>query len=93
MIKSFRHKGLAEFFATGRSKKIMPKHREKVRMILSLLNSITHPAQMAAPGLRYHPLVRGPLAGQHAVDVDGNTRIWFKFENGHATEVDYGDYH
>lgn len=92
MIKSFRHKGLAEFFATGKSKKIQPKHHKKVQLILTLLNAATHPGEMAAPGLRYHPLV-GPMKGLHAVDVDGNTRIVFKFEAGHAFEVDYGDYH
>lgn len=92
MIRSFRHKGLAEFFATGRSKKVQAKHVKKLRLILSLLNAATHVGQMAAPGLRYHPLV-GPMKGRHAVDVDGNTRIVFKFEDGHAYEVDYVDYH
>jgi toxin HigB-1 len=79
MIKSFRHKGLAEFFATGRSKKIQANHAKKLRLILTLLNAATHPNQMAAP--------------RFAVDVDGNTRVTFKFEDGHAHEVDYGDYH
>lgn len=92
MIKSFRHKGLADFFATGKSKKVQAKHQKRLRLILSLLNAATQPGQMAAPGLRYHPLV-GPMKGLHAVDVDGNTRVVFKFEDGHATEVDYGDYH
>lgn len=92
MIKSFRHKGLKDFFETGRSKKIQAAHIKKLRLILTLLNAAANPGQMAAPGLRYHPLV-GPMNGLHAVDVDGNTRVVFKFEGGHAYEVDYGDYH
>lgn len=92
MIKSFRHKGLKEFFETGGSKKVQAKHHDKLRLILSLLNAATNPAQMAAPGLRYHPL-KGPMKGLHAVDVDGNTRVVFRMEDGHAYEVDYGDYH
>jgi len=27
------------------------------------------------------------------VDVDENYRVVFRFEAGHAIEVDYGDYH
>lgn len=92
MIKSFRHKGLADFFAAGKSKKIQANHAKKLRMILTLLNAATHPNQMAAPGLRFHPLI-GPMKGHYAVDVDGNTRVTFKFQDGHAHEVDYGDYH
>lgn len=30
-----------------------------------------------------HPL-KGPMKGLHAVDVDGNTRVVFKMEGGHA---------
>lgn len=92
MIKSFKHKGLKEFFEAGRSKKVQAKHHDKLRLILSLLNAAAHPGQMAAPGLRYHPLT-GPMKGLHAVSVDGNTRVTFKFKDGHAEEVDYGDYH
>jgi proteic killer suppression protein len=47
---------------------------------------------MDAPGLRLHPL-RGKPAGRFAVDVDENFRVVFRFEEGHAVEVDYGDYH
>jgi proteic killer suppression protein len=48
--------------------------------------------QMDAPGLRLHPL-KGKLEGWFAVSVDENFRVTFRFEEGHAVEVDYGDYH
>jgi proteic killer suppression protein len=92
MIKSFRSKALAEFFEHGKSRKIQQKHEKKLRFILSMLNAATNPNQMAAPGLRFHHLT-GPMKGRYAVDVDGNTRVTFAFADGHATEVDYGDYH
>jgi len=44
------------------------------------------------PGLRLHPL-KGRPEGRWAVDVDENYRVIFRFEEGHAYEVDYGDYH
>lgn len=92
MIKSFRHKGLEEFFATGRIRRIQAKHEKRLRMILAMLNVATDRGQMNAPGLRLHPL-KGKLEGRFAVDVDQNTRVIFGFEEGDAVEVDYGDYH
>ena len=92
MIKSFAHKGLAEFFATGSVRKVQPKHAARLRLILTMLNVATHPGQMAAPGLRLHPL-KGRDGGRFAVDVDENFRVTFRFDGQDAVEVDYGDYH
>jgi len=95
MIKRFRHKGLAEFFYTGSARKIQAKHAKRLRMILTMLNAATHARQMDTPGLsglRLHPL-KGKPEGRWAVDVDENFRVVFRFEEGHAVEVDYGDYH
>lgn len=92
MIKRFRHKGLAEFFRTGNARKVQAKHVPRLRMILTMLNAATHARQMDAPGLRLHPL-KGRPEGRWAVDVDENYRVIFRFEEGHAVEVDYGDYH
>ena len=92
MIKSFRHKGLADLFRTGNARKVQAKHAKRLRMILTMLNAATHARQMDAPGLRLHPL-KGKPEGRWAVDVDENYRVIFRFEGVHACEVDYGDYH
>jgi toxin HigB-1 len=92
VIRSFRHKGLAEFFEKGSARKVQAKHAKRLRMILTMLNVATNPRQMDAPGLRLHAL-KGKPAGRFAVDVDENFRVVFRFEQGHAVEVDYGDYH
>ena len=92
MIKSFRHKGLAEFFETGNARKVQAKHVKRLRMILTMLNVATHARQMYAPGLRLHPL-KGKPEGRWAVDVDENFCVVFRFEREHVYEVDYGDYH
>lgn len=47
---------------------------------------------MNLPGFRLHPL-KGDLAGYWAVSVSGNWRVIFRFEEGHAAEVDLLDYH
>ena len=33
------------------------------------------------------------MKGQHAVSVSANWRVTFRFEEGHAVDVDYIDYH
>jgi proteic killer suppression protein len=35
----------------------------------------------------------GPLAGHHAVTVNGNWRLTFRFEGEDAVLVNYQDYH
>ena len=47
---------------------------------------------MDLPGFKLHPL-KGNLKGFWAVSVSGNWRIIFRFEGGHAYDVDLGDYH
>ena len=92
MIKSYRHKGLAEFFQTGSARKVQAKHAKRLQLILTMLNVATHARQMDAPGLRLHPL-KGKPDGRWAVDVDENYRVVFRFDGSHAYEVDYDDYH
>ena len=89
MIKSFRHKGLAELFDTGKSRKVQPKHGKRLKLILTALNAATHAGQMNMPGLRFHSL----KGGRFSLWVDEIYRVTFSFESVHAYEVDYEDYH
>jgi proteic killer suppression protein len=47
---------------------------------------------MNAPGWRLHAL-HGGLQGFHAVTVNANWRVIFRFEAGDVCNVDYVDYH
>ena len=57
-----------------------------------MLDRSRRPDDMDLPGFRLHPL-RGGLAGFWAVSVSGNWHVTFRFEDGHAVDVDYTDYH
>ena len=89
MIRSFRHKGLEQFFKTGSKAGILPSHATRLRLQLALLNSAKGPDDMALPGWRVHPL----STGHWSVWVNGNWRMTFAFEDGDAILVDYRDYH
>lgn len=90
MIKSFKHKGLADLFHTGKSSKVQPKHVKKLKIILLALNAAENPGEMAMPGMRFHPLKN---VGRYAVWVDENYRVTFAFEGPDSIGVDYEDYH
>ena len=92
MIKSFIHKGLEEFFYTGKKKGIRPEHSKKIARTLDRLNAANDIIDMNYPGSYLHKL-SGDKKGQYSVRVSGNWRIFFKFINGDAYIVDYGDYH
>jgi toxin HigB-1 len=92
VIRGFRHKGLASFFATGSRAGIQPQHAERLRLILGRLSAATSPRDMVLPGLKLHRL-GGDRKGIWAVSVSGNWRITFQFAGKDADAVDYEDYH
>ena len=92
MIKSFRHKGVEQYFKTGSKARIQAKHAERLRKQLFALDSARAPQDMNAPSWRLHRL-RGELENHWAVDVSGNWRLTFAFEGEDAVLVDYKDYH
>ena len=92
MIKSFRHDGLERFFRKGTKAGIQPKHAERLRLQLGVLDTSTSAADMNLSGWGWHPL-KGDEAGRWAVSVSGNWRLTFTFEGTDAILVDYRDYY
>lgn len=91
-IKSFRHKGLENFFLTGSKRGIRPEHAVRLADALDRLDRAATINDMAYPGSFLHPL-KGGLEGLWSVRISGNWRIIFRFENGDAYLVAYVDYH
>ena len=89
MIKTFRHKGLQEFFETSRKAGIQPHHAPKLGRQLVRLDVAQSPIDMNVPGWRMHQL----STGHWSVWVNGNWRMTFVFEGENAALVDYQDYH
>jgi proteic killer suppression protein len=92
MIRSIRHRGLKALYDGRTAARVSPQHVEKLRDILALLDRARGPDDLNLPGLRLHRL-KGELKGRWAVWVSGNWRVTFRFEGGHAEDVDYLDYH
>ena len=92
MIKSFRHKGIRQFYETGSTAGIQADHAAKLARQLMVLNAAKRPEEMDVPGWRLHPL-KGEMTNHWSVKVSGNWRLTFTFEDEDAVLVDYQDYH
>ncbi|MCF6280739.1 MAG: type II toxin-antitoxin system RelE/ParE family toxin [Candidatus Polarisedimenticolaceae bacterium] len=79
-------------FETGLKAGVQSTHVDKLRRQLGALNRATRPEEMNVPGWKLHQL-SGGLVGEWSVNVSGNWRLTFAFENGDAILVNYQDYH
>ena len=66
--------------------------RPKLLRILSVLDVAQTPEDLAIPSFRTHPL-KGDLAGQWSIWVNGNWRVTFRLVDNDVELVDYQDYH
>jgi len=92
MIKSFKHKGLEDFFFNDTKKGIIPGHSSKLARILDRLDASLTVKDMNLPGFKLHKL-SGKEKIIWSVYVNGNWRVTFYFKQGDAYIVDYRDYH
>jgi proteic killer suppression protein len=92
MIKSFKHKGLEQFFTTGSIKGIQPIHAERLSELLFFINAMTSLNDLKSKSYRLHPL-KGNLKGLWSVTVQANWRLTFEFKDKDVYILDYIDYH
>jgi toxin HigB-1 len=93
VIRSFRSKTLQKFAATGNGSKLpVPAHtHDRVRRQLAALNAAVKPEDMNLPGWRFHGLEGAPK--RYAVDVNGNYRVTWGWDDPDAINVDLEDHH
>jgi proteic killer suppression protein len=92
MIKSFIHKGLGKFYASGSTAGIQKKHEKKLCLILANLDQAEESDDMELPGLFMHPL-KGDRKDIWSVRVSGNWRITYRFTGRDVEIINYEDYH
>jgi proteic killer suppression protein len=94
MIKSFKHKALAQFWETGKSPKLPPNHLNRIKQMLEVIDSALQVPQDFEffRSWKIHPL-QGGLKNYWSLTVKENWRIIFRFDGQNAFDVDYLDYH
>jgi len=92
MILTFKHKGLEAFYATGSKAGIQAMHAARLRELLTALSVASGPQDLNRPSWRVHGL-SGDRAGFHALTVQANWRLTFRFVGQDVELLDYLDYH
>ena len=88
MIKTFADKHTRTLFETGRSKRLPPDILRRAVRKLEYVDLATRLDDLRVPrGNRLHAL-RADRAGQHAIAINEQWRICFRFEVGDAYEVE-----
>jgi proteic killer suppression protein len=90
MIRSFRHKGLAELFADGDSAKVRPDLRKRCLRKLDVLHQASVLSDLNVPGFDFHRL-EGEQ--RYTIHVNGPWCITFEWRDGDAWRVDLQQYH
>jgi len=93
MIESFDHKGLQELFEDGRTSRLPQERLKKITMVLTILDAAQELKDLNVPAFRLHKLKKPPLSEYYSIDVSGNYRIVFWFEDGKVSKVNYLDTH
>lgn len=92
MIKSFKHKGLKNFYLKNDSSGLEQKLVNRIKIRLTVIDAADTIDGINIPGFDLHPL-KGDRKDIWSVSVSGNWRITFKFNNGDAEILNLEDYH
>ena len=87
----FRHKGLAELFERGRSRRVRQDLHMRCVRRLDALDQAESLQELNVPGFNFHSLRGKPQ--RYSIHVNGPWCITFEWKDGAATEVDLDQYH
>jgi toxin HigB-1 len=91
MIKSFKHRGLAELFERGRSRRVRQDLQSRSLRRLDALDQAESLTDLNVPGFNFHGL-RG-MPKRYSIHVNGPWCITFEWEDGDAFKIDLEQYH
>lgn len=94
-INKIRHPGVRRLFLEDDARGIPGASQEKVRKMLSFLQSMDRPDELHVfPGWKPHRM-KGQAKGveRWSLRVTGNWRLVFRVDGDEITDVDFEDYH
>lgn len=93
MIKSFADRRTQALYRTGAAKRFPADVAARATRKLEYVDLATRLHDLKVPpGNRLHAL-RGDRRGQHAIAINDQWRICFRFVDGDAYDVEVCDYH
>lgn len=92
MIRSFREKDTESIFRQQRVRKFQQIATVALRRLVQI-DSADELRDLASPPANRMEALRGDRAGQYSVRVNDQYRICFRWQDGHAFDVEITDYH
>jgi proteic killer suppression protein len=93
MIKTFADRRTRDLFLTGSARRFPPDVAARAARKLEYVDlALTLDDLKVPPGNRLHAL-KGDRNGQHAIAINDQWRICFRFIAGDAYDVEVCDYH
>ena len=93
MIESFADRRTQDLYLTGTARRFPPEVAARAARKLEYVDLATRLEDLKVPpGNRLHAL-RGDRKGQHAIAINSQWRICFRFVDGDSYDVEVCDYH
>ena len=92
MIRTFRHKGLADLCNAGKSAKVRTDLQARALRRLDALNAAHDLSELNMPGFDFHAL-EGLKPTRYSLHVNAPWCITFEWLDGEALRVDLEQYH
>ena len=93
MIRSYGDKHTSDLFFTGRSRRLPPDIVQRAIRRLEHVHLATHLDDLRVPASNRLHALRGDRKGQHAICINDQWRVCFRFEDSDAYCVEVTDYH
>ncbi|MBK9384677.1 MAG: type II toxin-antitoxin system RelE/ParE family toxin [Planctomycetes bacterium] len=93
MIRSFADAETRRFFETGRSRRLPFEIWKRASRRLTQLKIAKTLDDLRTPSSNHLESLRGNRGGQHSVRINAQWRLYFRFAEGDAWDVEIVDYH
>jgi proteic killer suppression protein len=93
MIKSFADRRTQELYLTGTAKRFPADIAARAARKLEYVDLATRLVDLKVPPGNRLQALKDDRKGQHAIAINDQWRICFRFEGGDAYEVEVCDYH
>ncbi len=93
VIKTFADKHTQQLYLTGKSKRLPADVIGRAVRRLEYIDLATGLDDLKVPPSNRLHALKGDRVGQHAISVNAQWRICFRWEDGDAYDVEIADYH
>jgi toxin HigB-1 len=94
MIKTFASPATERFWATGKTRKLVPASLQRIALRkLWLVDRASELMDLSAPPAKRLEALKAERKGEFSIRINQQYRVCFRWEEGDAYDVEIVDYH